>query len=196
MSKPRVGFDLEAMQLFPDAARSAGISEPELGYGLMRLCGYCASVGIDSVSVAHMAGFFSAVSVERVIAALEAFGFVCKAESGWRVSAALLPRAGAQKKPTKLKPDVTSAPRDSDLLILDFETETGRKYLWGGARDGVALAELLKIATIDEIRAKWVAGLRTPATAFDSVRTVSELRGKWNRVTPITTRASTMLDLG
>lgn len=84
----------------------------------------------------------------------------------------------------------TSAPRAatlaksrvSDELCADFESVTGSAYLWSGAKDGVALAALLKAASLEEVRTRWRRGLEAPSTAWASCRTVAELRSKWNHL--------------
>lgn len=70
--------------------------------------------------------------------------------------------------------------RESDVLCADFEATTGTAYLWQGAKDGVALARLLKVATLDEVRARWRKGLEAPPDAWISCRTVAQLHTKWN----------------
>ena len=77
-------------------------------------------------------------------------------------------------------------PRDSDLLVYDFKLVTGSDYRWNGAKDGVALADLLKTSTLDEVRARWRRGLEAPANAWASCRTVAQLRQKWNDLLPAT----------
>jgi hypothetical protein len=72
------------------------------------------------------------------------------------------------------------APRLEDLLCEDFKEVTGAKYDWKSAKDGVAFAALLKVATIEEIRARWRAGLKAPAEDWASCRGVAQLRSKWN----------------
>lgn len=59
-----------------------------------------------------------------------------------------------------------------------FLQETGKAYVWQGAKDGVAFAALAKAETADEILARWRAGLRE--TNWLHVATVAQLRGKWN----------------
>jgi len=74
--------------------------------------------------------------------------------------------------------------RDSDLLKADFKEVTGHEYVWAGAKDGVALAELKKSATIEEIRARWRKGLAEPIEEWASCRTVAQLRSKFNDLVP------------
>lgn len=78
----------------------------------------------------------------------------------------------------------TAPERDSDLLKADFKELTGHEYLWAGAKDGVALADLKKTATIDEIRARWRKGLAEPVEDWASCRTVAQLRAKFNDLVP------------
>ncbi len=79
----------------------------------------------------------------------------------------------------KVKPQ-----RDSDLLVYDFAVCGHGTYLWKGAKDGVALAALLKAVSLDEVRTRWRRGLEAPATAWASCRTVAQLRQKWNDLGP------------
>lgn len=79
------------------------------------------------------------------------------------------------------KPSATSSPlRESDLLRQDFLEVMGVDYAWQGAKDGVALAELKKTATIEEIRDRWKTGLKADPKTWSSCRTVAQLRSKWN----------------
>lgn len=71
-------------------------------------------------------------------------------------------------------------PRESDLLLEDFKAATGSAYLWAGARDGKAFAQLRKVASIQEIRARWRRGLSIAESEWTSVRTVAQLAMKWN----------------
>lgn len=84
----------------------------------------------------------------------------------------------------RLAPVEPTQPRDSDLLCADFRDATGTPYAWQGAKDGVALAALLKVATIDEVRQRWREGLRHPPDKWRSARTVAQLRAKWNDLAP------------
>lgn len=68
----------------------------------------------------------------------------------------------------------------SDALVADFQACVGSAYLWAGAKDGVALAALLKVAPLDEVRARWRRGLAAPPDEWASCRTVAQLRAKWN----------------
>lgn len=110
------------------------------------------------------------------------------ADSGGRV-----PETGANHPPPapvsarqtqtqieKKQPAPASRSRDSDLLVLDFKAIIGADYFWQGAKDGVALARLLKAATLDEVRRRWILGLRAPESAWASCRTVAQLASKWN----------------
>lgn len=73
-----------------------------------------------------------------------------------------------------------SVPRDSDALCQDFKDIMGTNYVWQGAKDGVALAELRKSFSLEEIRVRWQRGLRAPADTWASCRTVAQLRLKVN----------------
>lgn len=80
-----------------------------------------------------------------------------------------------------LAPDKPApVPKESDALVSDFREVTGSGYLWQGAKDGVALAELRKTFTLEEVRARWRRGLAAPADEWASCRTVAQLRTKWN----------------
>lgn len=62
--------------------------------------------------------------------------------------------------------------------MADFQAVIGAPYHWHGAKDGVALATLLKANTLEEVRERWRKGLR--ATGWASCRTVAQLASKWN----------------
>lgn len=91
--------------------------------------------------------------------------------------------ASPTPEPVESKP---KPPRDSELLQYDFKLVTGSEYRWNGAKDGVALADLLKTSTLDEVRTRWRRGLEAPANAWASCRTVAQLRQKWNDLVPAT----------
>lgn len=80
-----IAFDLDALKQVPDAARAAGIGEAELGYGLVRLWSYCWTKKTDTVTTAHLLGFFGTAEPVRLGAALEAFGFTEVTAQGLRV---------------------------------------------------------------------------------------------------------------
>lgn len=84
------------------------------------------------------------------------------------------------RTPKKDKSTAPAAPtpRESDALCQDFLEAVGAAYVWQGAKDGVALADLRKAADLEEVRARWRKGLR--ATGWIQVRTVAQLRQKWN----------------
>lgn len=79
-----------------------------------------------------------------------------------------------------LAPAAPSQPRDSDRLAAVFSEVTGQAYLWQGAKDGAALAELLKAATLEQVLDRWRRGLKASADDWASCRTVAQLRQKWN----------------
>lgn len=79
-------------------------------------------------------------------------------------------------------PEADKPSKDSDLLVADFKAVVGSDYLWQGAKDGTALAALLKAASIGEVRNRWRRGLSAPAASWASCRTVAELRSKWNHL--------------
>ncbi len=70
------------------------------------------------------------------------------------------------------------APRASDEICSDFKEAIGEAYAWNGAKDGVALAALMKFTTLEEIRERWRKGLRE--TGWLHTATVAQLRSKWN----------------
>ncbi|GMV19066.1 MAG: hypothetical protein AMXMBFR56_72900 [Polyangiaceae bacterium] len=80
--------------------------------------------------------------------------------------------------------DAASQREVSDVLCATFHEVIGSEYVWQGAKDGVALAELLKSVTPPEVDARWRVGLQAPATAWASCRTVAQLRSKWNDLAP------------
>lgn len=84
------------------------------------------------------------------------------------------PNTEKQQAPPK-KP---APPRESDALVADFQAIVGAKYLWQGAKDGVALAALRKNHSLEEVRARWRKGLA--ASGWASCRTVAQLAAKWN----------------
>lgn len=85
-------------------------------------------------------------------------------------------------------------PRDSDALCQDFEAVTGTRYAWNGAKDGAAFAWLLKQGTLEQVRERWRAGLR--AEGWKSVRSVAQLRAKWNDLAPASSGLGTFTQNG
>lgn len=84
-----LAFDLDALKMVPDCARSSGLSEAELGYGLVRLWSYCWTVKTDRVKPAHLGGFFGGPDRSALICALIAFEFLeGDAEGNYRVRGA------------------------------------------------------------------------------------------------------------
>lgn len=82
------------------------------------------------------------------------------------------------KREKKGPPKKPAAARPSDELMADFQAVIGAAYHWHGAKDGVALAGLLKTNTLEEVRSRWRKGLA--ATGWASCRTVAQLASKWN----------------
>lgn len=82
-----LAFGLDDLKLVPDAARSAGISEAEMGYGLLRTLDYCWTAKTETVAQAHLRGFFGG-DLERVAGALCAFGYLSADGEVWRVKGA------------------------------------------------------------------------------------------------------------
>lgn len=93
---------------------------------------------------------------------------------------ALTPSTEHRAPNTKSIAPATQSPRDEALLCEDFLTIVGAKYAWQGGKDGDALKALRKEGDIDEIRRRWRIGLR--AEGWLLVRTVAELRQKWNHL--------------
>lgn len=70
------------------------------------------------------------------------------------------------------------APRETDRLLADFLDIIKSPYVFGGAKDGAALAHLQKTETMDEISRRWRIGLNS--SGWLGVRTLAQLRSKWN----------------
>lgn len=79
-----IAFDLDALNVVPDAARAAGVSQGDLAHGLLKLWAWCFRSEKTEVSSTHLAGFFGG----EVGASLEAFGFLERVTDGWRVRGA------------------------------------------------------------------------------------------------------------
>lgn len=83
-----LAFDLDALKRVPDASRAAGITEAELGYGLVRLWSWCWNEKTDAANTAHLRGFFGG-DTQRVAEALCAFRFLeLSSGGGFRVRGA------------------------------------------------------------------------------------------------------------
>lgn len=82
-----------------------------------------------------------------------------------------------EKKNTSTAPGPPS-PRESDRLMADFLEIIQSPYVFGGAKDGAALAHLQKTETMDEISRRWRIGLNS--SGWLGVRTLAQLRSKWN----------------
>ncbi len=82
-----LAFELDALKMVPDAARAAGLSEPVLGYGLVRLWDYCWTAKTDRIQPAHLTGFFGGEPT-KIADALGAFGFLESDGLGFRVRGA------------------------------------------------------------------------------------------------------------
>ena len=76
------------------------------------------------------------------------------------------------------------APRTEDPLVAalkeDFRLEVGSDYVFQSGKDGVTLAWLKSKGTEADIRARWRRGLQVPPDKWLGVRTLSQLRQKWN----------------
>lgn len=70
-----LSFEFDALDLVPNVARVAGISESEVAYGLLHLWRYAFREKTDSITRTHLAGFFPG-DHGRVLTALETFGFI------------------------------------------------------------------------------------------------------------------------
>lgn len=77
-------------------------------------------------------------------------------------------------------PKASAPPRDSDELVKAFQEVLGAQYLWQGAKDGTALARILKAAPMSEVLARWRRGLQAPESSWASCRNVAQLAAKWN----------------
>lgn len=82
---PYIAFDLDALKHVPDVARSAGLAESDVGYGLVRLWAYCWTEKTDVVTPIHLAGFFGS---EKAAPALVAFGHLAPSAADFRVRGA------------------------------------------------------------------------------------------------------------
>jgi hypothetical protein len=82
-----IAYDMDALKSVPDCGRAAGCPEAVIGYGLIRLWAHCWNKKTDQVAKVHLLGFFDADS-ERLLVALEAFGFIDPTELGYRVKGA------------------------------------------------------------------------------------------------------------
>lgn len=109
---PYLQFDLDALKQVPDAARSAGLPEAELGYGLVRTWSYCWQRKTDRVKRAHLAGFFGGTRDSRLPEALEAFGFIerCPNEEDYRIR-------GAERRLKVAKAQSEAGKRHANNLI-------------------------------------------------------------------------------
>lgn len=102
------------------------------------------------------------------------------AEEDARLDLGLSPNTEHRAPNIKTLAPASRAPRESDTLLEDFLAVTGTRYLWQGAKDGNAFAELRRAASLDEVRARWRRGLQAPADDWLSCRTVAQLKAKWN----------------
>lgn len=72
----------------------------------------------------------------------------------------------------------------TDKLVEAYEQIRGSKYLHQKGKDGVAVKDLLSIATEEEILVRWRKGLN--ATGWHNVSTFAQLRQKWNDLSQTT----------
>jgi hypothetical protein len=80
-----IAFDLDALPLVPKVARSAGIGEAVVGWGLTQMWEWCWREKTDRVTTNHLRGFFGS----EIGAILVDFGFLEAAGSSlWRVKGA------------------------------------------------------------------------------------------------------------
>lgn len=85
---PHIAVELDALNVTPDVAGAAGISDSDALAGLVRTWAYCFRAQTDIVTTGQLAGFFRSGTGEKVAAALVAFGFLEALEDGWRVRGA------------------------------------------------------------------------------------------------------------
>lgn len=76
-----------------------------------------------------------------------------------------------------LRPPGKSAARFTDSLCATYKAATGQPYLFS-SRDGVALAQLQRIASEAEIMRRWQIGLSS--TGWLQTATIAQLGLKWN----------------
>ncbi len=80
-----IAFDLDALPLVPKVARSAGIGEAVVGWGLTQMWEWCWREKTDKVTTNHLRGFFGT----ELGAIMVDFGFLEAIGSGvWRVRGA------------------------------------------------------------------------------------------------------------
>jgi hypothetical protein len=72
-------------------------------------------------------------------------------------------------------------------LVAIFAQEVGAKYGWSGGKDGEALSWCLQQGDVTEVTTRWRRGLRAPP-GWLQVRTVAQLRQKWNDLATPTSR--------
>jgi hypothetical protein len=96
----------------------------------------------------------------------------------------------------KMAPAASQPPRKrsraSDALCASFLAIVGTPYAWNGAKDAVALnwclehAESTGVQTaLEVVLDRWERGLAAPS-GWTQVRTVAQLRAKWNDLAPKT----------
>lgn len=241
-----IAVDLKVIEVHaPALARAMGVDLPSVIGSLSLLWHRCWSAKTDTITSLEVRGFFSH---PEAVPMLEAFGFLEKQDSTWRVKGAdrylrlretraKAGRARASKAarsagsftskspahageltstppahagqststapaltpstehraPKKESAPTPSTPRETDILVDDFKAVTGAAYMWQGAKDGAALSRLKGIASLDEIRSRWRAGLKAPADAWASCRTVAQLAAKWNDLAPLATQPDTSI---
>lgn len=83
-----LAFDLDALKLVPDTARAADVPEAVIGYGLLRLWGFCWTAKVEHVEGSHLRGFFQAPDYQLITDALCAFGFLERQPNRFRVRGA------------------------------------------------------------------------------------------------------------
>ena len=79
-----IAFDLDALNVVPDVASACGLPAGDVAHGLLKLWAWCFRHKTDVVTEIHLAGFFGKPSAS----ALEAFGFLERTGSSWRVKGA------------------------------------------------------------------------------------------------------------
>ena len=64
-----LAFDLDALKMVPDTARTAGVDDSTIGYGLVRLWQYCWLAKTDQVKPIQLSGFFPCPDQDKLICA-------------------------------------------------------------------------------------------------------------------------------
>jgi len=76
-----ITMQLDELNVIPEVAMASGVDPGRVAFGLLKLKAWCFRADKDVVTETHLSGFFGA----PIAPALEAFGFLEKSETGWRV---------------------------------------------------------------------------------------------------------------